>query len=147
MRTPVSALLGLLACAAFVMPGPAISAPTPPSPPVPPKKPLVVKIRTYDGQPRLEVRRRVSYIIGCSKHCRIRVETRLRSPDFNLGTTNAFNGKPNTPTSLSFGVPRQVLRYMRVYPANVILVARVTAKDYQTGKLQKKRRVFKFKVR
>jgi len=143
------ALAGSLLCLAFVLPAAATTAPPKPqtSKPKPKPKPLVVKIRTYDGQPRLAVKRRVRYIVGCSKHCRIRAETRVRSPEFTLKTTNAFNGKPNSPNALSFLLPRPVMRYLRVYRANVIVVALVTAKDFQTGKIQKKRKVFRFKVR
>lgn len=141
VRNFTLALIGAFILIAFADTTQATTAPKPKP------KQLVVKIRTYDGQPRLAVKRRVRYIIGCSKHCRIRAETRVRSPEFTLKTTNAFNGKPNSPNALSFLLPRPVMRYLRVYRANVIVVALVTAKDFQTGKIQKKRKVFRFRVR
>jgi hypothetical protein len=109
-------------------------------------RPLNVRIFTPDGKQRLEVKRKLSFAVGCTKNCAVVVDMKLVMPGDVIKGRVKGGIKAFTVKAPYIVLNRPALRYLKLtYPRSRFSI-KVTATDISNGKKTVKRRVFRFRA-
>lgn len=111
------------------------------------RAPLNIRIATFDGNPKIKVKRKLSFLVSCSKNCGATISIKLITPA--VVTPGKLSGglAANKPQTANFRLTNYGLRYLRKNFRKSRLSVKVTAKDAETGKKYVKRKVFRFRLR
>lgn len=110
-----------------------------------PVKPLKVRISTEDGKPTIKVKRKLSFLVSCSKTCGMRIKFDLVTPVGFGGGKLAGGAKALETKVVSFSLNNASLRTLRRHYFGSRLSIKVRARDVATGKVQTKTRVYRFR--
>lgn len=109
--------------------------------------PLKVRIVTFDGNPKIKVKRKLSFLVSCSKNCGATIKIKLITPA--VVTPGKLSGglSANAPRTANFRLTNYGLRYLKKNFRKSRLSVKVTAKDNETGEKVIKRKVFKLRLK
>lgn len=108
-------------------------------------KPLKVKVVTFDGKQRLQVKRKLRLVTSCSKDCNATIKLRLVTP-VTTTRASASTGIPATGTwTVNLGLSRFLRSYIRQNITRSKLVVGFRAVDIETGKTTSKVKTFRFR--
>lgn len=106
---------------------------------------LKVRVVSPDGKPTLRVKRKISFYVGCSRNCAVKVK--LVMPAVTLPGNSSGVSRGNTAKSPSMTLNRNALRYLRQSFRLSRFIITATAKDIErTNKKMVKRKVFRFRL-